>query len=133
MSPEVKLTVSSGLICCTGTGYVTGPSVGTKVLSEKETRTHDIIQGHNAAVLWRVLKTAWQCRPDSGVGYRYRKHHSTPLQTTRSAEGALQRTWGSYFPSAPVGAKNTLPQDLSTRNTSTDLNFFMCKHCLLIK
>lgn len=37
MSPEVKLTVSSGLIFCTGMGYAAGPSVKTKVLSEKET------------------------------------------------------------------------------------------------
>lgn len=38
MSPEVKLTVSSGLMFCTGMGYAAGPSAGTKVLSEKEAR-----------------------------------------------------------------------------------------------
>lgn len=37
MSPEVKLTVSSGLMFCTGIGYAAGPSVGTKVLNEIET------------------------------------------------------------------------------------------------
>lgn len=35
MSPEVKLTVSSGLMFCTGMGYAAGPSVGTETLIEK--------------------------------------------------------------------------------------------------
>lgn len=36
ISPEVKLTVSSGLMFCTGMGYAAGPSAGTKVLSENQ-------------------------------------------------------------------------------------------------
>lgn len=36
MSPEVKLTVSSGLMFCTGMGYAAGPSAGKKECSVKK-------------------------------------------------------------------------------------------------
>lgn len=36
MSPDVKLTVSSGLVFCTGTGYVAGPSASTRLWSERK-------------------------------------------------------------------------------------------------
>jgi len=38
MSPDVKLTVSSGLVFCTGTGYAVGPSAKTRVSSEQRAK-----------------------------------------------------------------------------------------------
>lgn len=36
MSPDVKLTVSSGLVFCTRTGYAAGPSAKTRLWSEQK-------------------------------------------------------------------------------------------------